>query len=206
MINLWSGTPGSGKSYHMADELYHRLRFKKNYICNFPINLDIVNNGGKKVIGKFTYVKTFDMSPRYFIDYAKHNHEPNKEHQTTIVIDECGRLFNPQFHRSQAILDWIEFFTLHRHIGYDVILIAQQDKFINKQIRGLIENEIVHRKITKYKLWGKILGLLFHGNVFMTIEKWYSVPRSPKIDSNIYVLRKKIASIYDTHMDFYDKE
>ena len=46
MITLYSGTPGSGKSLHMAEVLYYRV---KNYngvvIGNFDLN---VNNIKKK--------------------------------------------------------------------------------------------------------------------------------------------------------------
>lgn len=205
MMNLYVGTPGSGKSYNIARKLYHGLRLQRNFICNFPIDLDVISKNGKKKIGNFIYLKTYDMSPKYFMDYAKNNHVKGKEHQTVIIIDEASLLFNPQNWRNKELISWVEFMQLHRHIGYDIILITQNDRLINKQIRSFIENVIIHRKIGNYKLFGKLLGMFFHGNVFMAVEKWYALPRSPGMGSEMFFLNKKIARIYDTHMEFTDE-
>ena len=40
MIFLYSGTPGSGKSLHVAERLYHLLRAGRPTVCNFPININ----------------------------------------------------------------------------------------------------------------------------------------------------------------------
>lgn len=40
-ITLYSGTPGSGKSYRIADKIaYSALLGKLGYICNFPVDLE----------------------------------------------------------------------------------------------------------------------------------------------------------------------
>ncbi len=38
MIYLYTGTPGSGKSYHVAKEIYFYLYHGRNVIANFDIN------------------------------------------------------------------------------------------------------------------------------------------------------------------------
>ena len=38
MIRLYSGTPGSGKSLHVAEKIYNRLSAGKPVVCNFAIN------------------------------------------------------------------------------------------------------------------------------------------------------------------------
>ena len=48
MIYMYTGTPGSGKSYHVAKEIYWNLRHGRNVIANFDINYDAVP--GIKVI------------------------------------------------------------------------------------------------------------------------------------------------------------
>lgn len=45
MIYLYSGTPGSGKSYHAAADIYYRLKRSKKtnryrVIANFPVATD----------------------------------------------------------------------------------------------------------------------------------------------------------------------
>lgn len=37
MISLYTGTPGSGKSLHVARDIYDKLRYGKNVIANFDI-------------------------------------------------------------------------------------------------------------------------------------------------------------------------
>ena len=70
MIYFYSGTPGSGKSLHCAKDIYNKLFVKKqNVIANFEINEKILNK--KKKRGCFEYVSNLQMSPTYFVDYAK---------------------------------------------------------------------------------------------------------------------------------------
>ena len=48
MISLYSGTPGSGKSLHLASRLYWWIRAGKPVICvNFDINVDKIKGGRK---------------------------------------------------------------------------------------------------------------------------------------------------------------
>ena len=49
MIYFYSGTPGSGKSLHVARDIMSKLRRKEknNVICNFPINTDLVDGKRK---------------------------------------------------------------------------------------------------------------------------------------------------------------
>ena len=50
MINLFSGTPGSGKSYHMARFIYNNIKYRDCLIiANFPVNL----SGIKRKKGTF---------------------------------------------------------------------------------------------------------------------------------------------------------
>ena len=65
------------------------------------------------------------------------------------------------------------FFSQHRKYGYDVTLIAQFDRMIDKQLRGLIEYEYIHRKLSNYGFGGKIMSLIFGGNTFVVVQMWY---------------------------------
>jgi len=47
MIYLYSGTPGSGKSLHLANIIWQKLRSGRPVIANFPIQLDIVAESTK---------------------------------------------------------------------------------------------------------------------------------------------------------------
>lgn len=51
MIYLYTGTPGSGKSYHAAEVVDRALRRKVPVIANFQVNLN-----PKKHKGEFVYI------------------------------------------------------------------------------------------------------------------------------------------------------
>ena len=53
MIYLYTGTPGSGKSYHVAKEIYFYLYHGRNIIANFSINYDIIPSRKRSPKGYF---------------------------------------------------------------------------------------------------------------------------------------------------------
>lgn len=205
MMDLYTGTPGSGKSYDVARLIYHGLRDKKNFICTFEVDLNKVAGKRKKKLGRFDYIDRYQISPYKLQEHANKYHVHGKEHQTTIVIDEAHLIFNPQHWRNKDTLKWVEFFSLYRHLGYDIILITQHDRLINKQIRSFIDNEYIHRELSNYKLFGKLISRIYggkSGKTFVVIVKWYALPRSPILSKEMIRLNKKIGSIYDTHKVF----
>ena len=92
----------------------------------------------------------------------------------------------------------LTFFTLHRHLGFDIILIAQFDRMLDRQIRALIEYEYIHRKVSNFGWKGKILSLLALGNLFVTVKVWY--PMKEKVGSEFFKCKRKYYSLYDTYM------
>ena len=69
MICLYSGTPGSGKSYHVTEQIFYSLRFGRNVIANFPIRVDKI----KKCRGKFLYLDNQHMTIKALLEFAKVN-------------------------------------------------------------------------------------------------------------------------------------
>lgn len=196
MITFYSGTPGSGKSLHVAQIIYNRLRYGKlPVICSFPVDLDYISKGGKRKIGKFIYLPYEAMTPEYFYKYALANHVKGREHQTVVIIDECQLLFNPrEFSRSDR-MEWIRFFTQHRHLGYDFILVSQFDMLVDKQIRCLFEYDIKHRKLNNYGI-----TRLFPIPVFVAVTFWYCIKKKVTVDFFIY--RRKYSRIYNSYQMF----
>ena len=191
MIYFYSGTPGSGKSLHVAIDIYRKLRFKKNVIATFPINLDLVSNKGKRNIGKFVYKDVSELTVQFLFDYARENHVMGKEGQTLVVIDECQILFNPREFGKKDRLQWITFFTQHRKLGYNFILISQFDRLVDRQIRCLFEYEIKHRKVNNFGI-----GMFFPFPTFVATTVWYGLRE--KIGSEFFIYRKKYGKLYDT--------
>lgn len=196
MIYLYSGTPGSGKSLMASYKIIERLKMKRDVIANFPIDLDFF---GKSKIGRFTYADNSELTVQYLLDYAKTFHKPNREHQTTVFIDECSVLFNARDFGRKDRMKWIIFFQQHRKLGFDIVLIAQHDRMIDRQIRAFIETEYKHRALKNYKSFGFILSSLA-GGLFLQVEYWYGM--NLKCSSHLFRYNKKKASIYNTYEIF----
>lgn len=198
MIYLYSGTPGSGKSLHTASVIYWSLKRGDPVIANFAINQDKIKH--KK--GEFIESDNLSLTPDYLINYAMKyfNGKPIKEGKLLLVIDECQLMFNAREWNIQGRAEWLSFFTQHRKFGYDIILVAQFDRMIDRQIRSLIEYEIVHRKVSNFGLKGKFLSLVMGGNVFVAVKVWY--PMKERTGAEFFHARKKYYSLYDTYNMF----
>lgn len=200
LISLYTGTPGSGKSYHAVLTIVRKLRRreKNRVIANFPL-------AGQGVAGKFEYWDNSEITIARLMQYAKEHHRLGIEGQTLLVIDEAQCVFNSRDWNGKGLvysalkrnpdsrMDWIKFFSQHRKLGFNVILITQSDKMIDKQIRALVEYEIKHVKM-------KNGPLAWLPASFLAIEKWYG--QRMKLGSQMIWFRKKIAAYYDSYAMF----
>ena len=234
MIHFFTGTPGSGKSLHMAMLMDKQLRKGKNVIANFEINEDTYKRFNKKHPGKlghFIFVSNTELltnayKPRIegrrkteppkdsfsYIDglygYAQNFHKRNSrgqiiEGQTLLVLDECQDLFNPRSWNRKDRLKWCSFFREHRKYGYEVYLISQDDKIVDKQIRAILQYEYVHRCINNYKLSGKILGFIAGGKLFVYVKKMYGIrSKEAKVKSKFFTGQRKYYEYYDSYKTF----
>ena len=196
MIFLYSGTPGSGKSLHAAQIIINGLKHKRPIICNFNIS--------KNVKGReyFTYKDNEQLTPEYLMQYSRDYFKDKKiqEDKILLIIDECQMLFNARewsvFNRKA----WLKFFTTHRHYGYCIVLVAQFDRMIDRQIRSLIEYEYIHRKLSNFGWRGMMLNIIFGGKTFVAVKSWY--PLKEKVGSEFFHARKKLYRIYDSYQTF----
>ena len=196
MIELFSGTPGSGKSFHACQRIYYWLQTGWNIIANFPCNFPETYQE-KKMRGKFEYVPNDKLTVKYLVDFAKANHKERKEHQTLIIIDEAGIKFNARCWRDSDRFEWLNFLSQHRKFGFDIVMIAQADLMLDKQMRQFIEIEHNHRLMKSCGKMGYCLSLAFN---FLDVKMWYGI-KLPL--GNEYIrYSKKIANIYDSYSLF----
>ena len=174
--------------------VYWSLKRGVPVIANFAINTEKIK--GKKA--DFIERSNDELSPDYLINYALNyaNGKRIKEGSLLLVIDECQLIFNAREWNIKGRADWLSFFTQHRKFGYDIILVAQFDRMIDRQIRALIEYELIHRKVSNFGIKGKILSLIMGGNVFVSVKVWY--PMKEKTGADFFHARKKYYSLYDT--------
>ena len=199
MITLYSGTPGSGKSLHCARTIKNWSRLGYPVIGNFPVDLSMHKRAA------YTYCPNHEMTPKFLTDYSlkRFGDKHPKEGSILLVIDECQLLFNAREWQQNGRAQWLSFFTQHRKFGYDIILIAQFDRMIDRQIRSLIEYEYIHRKMSNFGWQGKILSLFFGGKTFISVKRWY--PLHERLGSELFHAKKKLYSIYDSYATFDDQ-
>lgn len=232
MINYFTGRPGNGKSLHMAMIIDKELKKGKNVIANFEINENqysryrhkdrlgtflyvpnsaLMNNSYKPCVkdgkliqppkGRFSYLEGL-------YGYANQFHRKNRrgqiiENQTILVLDECQELFNSRSWNRADRLAWCAFFRQHRKLGFDVYLISQDDKVIDKQIRSILQYEYEHRCVNNYKLFGKILGIMSGGKLFVCIKRIYGVKsKDSKMKSQFFTGQRKYYEYYDSYKMF----
>lgn len=203
MVWLYSGTPGSGKSYMATVRAIDTLIEGKRLICNYKLELSSYDK--IKDTSKYTYVSYDNLTPEYLVDYAKINHKRSGkvkeiEGQTLLIIDECASIFNSRdFNRSDRS-KWLRFFAEHRKLGYNIILITQMDRSLDRQIRGIIEYNFVHRKLSNFGWRGWIIRFLT-GNDYLCKCVWYV----SRIQTEVFYfkVKKKYYQAYDT-FDIFD--
>lgn len=206
MIEMFTGTPGSGKSLNCARRIIEKLQRRKGVIANYDINLTVF---GKKKIGSFTYVDNSDLTPELLYTYAHENHKRNSngnmiERQTLLIIDECQIIFNSRDWNMKNRAEWCRFFTQHRKYGFDIILVCQNDRMIDRQIRSLVEYQVIHRNVKNFKLLGLIIGLICGGHLFVAITQWYGIKE--KTDSQFFRMKKQYIRLYDSYRIFRTAE
>lgn len=217
MITFYSGTPGSGKSLHVARDIYWFLRTGGCVIANFDINREtfrIRDKKDPKIIkkninkGTFLYVPNHMLNPTLLTNYARAFFKRDsqgriKEGQCKLIIDECQLMFNARSWNMSGREQWCSFFTQHRKFGFDIILISQFDRLVDRQIRSLIEYEVKHRKLNNFRTFGKFVGLLYGGQAFMAITYWYQIKGKDGIISKItFSGRKKYYNFYNSYKIF----
>lgn len=198
MIELYSGTPGSGKSLHVAKIIRERLRM---YNCVIIGNFYVNQNTVKKRKGTYIYVDNSRLYPerliKFAIRYARHKGRRLKEDELYLFIDEAQLLFNSRDWQLIKTSGWVSFYSQHRKLGFYIGLIAQFDRMLDRQIRSLVENEIKHRKVSRAGLFGKLLGFLTGDNLFIYIKIWY--PMKQKVYSEFFLGNKKVYDLYDSY-------
>lgn len=225
MIQLWSGTPGSGKSLHVAHEIREDLRLPfgktKNVIStcyidttycfmNFLQELVFIVTRGKIHLynddpraKRFHYVPIEEITPKYLYEFAAKYHVYGKEHQTTLVLDECVAIFSPTV-LSENIKrwnEWDEFFRKHRHLGYNVIIIPQSKKLISRKVIEYCEFEVKHYNRKNQGMFGWLLSLVCGGSLFSYSTCWRGTKDKP-LEQKFFTYRRLFGSMYNSYSMF----
>ena len=210
MISIFSGSPGSGKSYHATSVIYDSLCFRRRprpVICNYDLNLP-------KNADMFHYVPNDHLTPDRLVDFANDwfGLNPVRQDSILLVLDEAQLLWNSRLWneagRNSGVtradgsrsMSWLEFFSQHRHWGYEIILIAQSAQMVDRQFRSLVEYDVVHRQFSNFGFVGGLIGALFLGRLHVAVTRYYGMHE--RLGSHWFVIRPKICRMYDTFATF----
>lgn len=163
MIRAVTGMPGGGKTVFLVNVAMKALKEDRKVFSNISI--------------KGTMKITFD-------DLLTYSFPRN----SVILIDESGRHFNSR--RWKELPDEIfDLFTLHRHLGLDMYVAAQNFGYIDSQLRKVIE----------LTYWAKNYPLL----PFFKYEGYYDLEKLGAMKeadvTTIVWKRRKLFSMYNTH-------
>jgi zona occludens toxin len=201
MIQTYIGTIGSGKSYHALETIVQALEKGKFVVSNFPLNFtDGMTRRG--YVDRFMYVPDeFLMGEEgvsflYQLQKKMNFYDKAGEGACLVVIDEAGNYFPPEDNSKNSTKMWKLFFTQSRKMGYDFLLICQDDMSqINKTIRKCVEYKVVHRKANSVFPFS-----LLPFTLFMYVTFWAQQRERLSSSSSIYV--KRFGSLYNTAMMF----
>ncbi len=190
MIEIYTGTVGSGKSYHALARGLSKIRCIGNryVIANFPIKAKT-----KKEKTRWLYFDNEDITVMKLIELSFQLGAYGHEGHTLIILDEAGLMFNSRDWQVNANdrKEWIKFFSQSRKFGFDVVLIAQDVRMIDRQIRAMAEYEIKHIKANQYKLF-KLLPI----TVFFYVAFWSGGRFKGNLEMDF--LKPWVARKYDT--------
>ena len=207
MIDVFTGTPGSGKSLNAVKKILARLMLRRRTIINFE--MEFPGMIGKRVRMPIIWDNSM-MLVENFVDFARKYHKKNikgrvYEGQTLVVIDECQLLFDPEILKENDTRKiWKWFFTQHRKLGFDFLLITQHINNIDPGIRKLLERETIHFKLENNPsgkmfmllIWlvTKLLGI----TLFISITRWIKFDIKMFRKAGFFTYRAWIANIYNT--------
>lgn len=158
MINGIAGKPGGGKSYEaVKNHVIPAIKEGRRVVTNLPLQIEhFVAVYGEQVRDLIVLV-TYDYhdygSQKPFSrieDWLKHQDWKNDKGQGVLfVIDEAHLSLPSRMQKGTGvdITKVLEFLSMHRHYGFDVLLITQNFKKIHADIRDMVQ--LVYRCIKK---------------------------------------------------------
>ncbi|MBT1071626.1 zonular occludens toxin domain-containing protein [Pelotalea chapellei] len=218
MIEIAQGTPGSGKSAVAVARAIMHLKKGGVVAANFSLVDGWADEVSKRnFLGKFSPSHrqkiASSLYPRFYrvnsvsairkIDPRKqavHLYKDKggySEGSGLLIIDECQLVFNSR--KWGKNMDWIEFFTQHRKLGWNVILIAHSIEMVDSQIRPLAEYASTFRNMQKLKL--PVVGLpMSPFPLFLVIKRYAGLGAGASVvaDRDLFPLPLWAARLYDS--------
>ena len=145
MINLITGRPGGGKSYEaVVKHVIPAIKEGRKIITNLPLNLKHIEKVfGKECLDLIVIIQTdlhdYGNSNRPFseVDHYKDDWRNDNGQGALVIVDECHMVIP---NRGCGV-PLLEFLSMHRHFGIDIIFITQSNKKIHRDVKDMVELE-----------------------------------------------------------------
>jgi len=158
MINGIAGKPGGGKSYEaVKNHIIPAIKSGRRVVTNLPLQVEhFVSVFGEHVrelivLVSYDYHDYGNQKPFSRIeDWLEHQDWKNDKGQGVLFAIDEAHLSLPSRMQKGSGLDItkvLEFLSMHRHYGFDVLLITQNFKKIHADIRDMVQ--LVYRCIKK---------------------------------------------------------
>lgn len=196
MITLYTGSVGSGKSFHGVEIGWEWIKKRRRrVIANFPL---IFKKKESKLEERWIFED--EITVEWLMAKSIENGWYGKESQCCVIIDEAGIIFNSRDWQTKGgeRMKWIKFLSQSRKFGYDFIFICQADRMIDKQIRGLVEFEVKHLKANN-SFFMSFLSI-FRFTLFLYVYRWYQTRLKSNLRFSYY--KPWIGKRYDTMRTF----
>lgn len=146
MIIGFVGTPGSGKTYDAVKKILDNLKLGRKVVTNID-GLD--NEKCREYIKTYAGLDDYQLGSRLIhVSNEKMQHISTfAENGSMIVIDEVHRLFSNRDWQTEKNKVFVEWASVHRHQGIDIVLVTQDLEKIDKHARSLIEWSYFYRKV-----------------------------------------------------------
>lgn len=166
MIKIYTGRPGSGKSYNaVANVLIPSLKQNRTVVTNLPlVKSEIYQDFPDANIFTVPFNLTKDDVARVFVT-------SNFPAGSIFIIDEAGKLFPAGWAISKAPTSLLTFFTEHRHVvssdgkASEIFLLAQDVSQVAKWIKDMVDSTYLHKKLDKVGFENKYAVSIFDGVV-----------------------------------------
>ncbi|MEH8020808.1 zonular occludens toxin domain-containing protein [Rheinheimera metallidurans] len=192
MINGLSGRPGAGKTYEaVVTHILPALKQGRKVVINIPLNVDwFVGVLGEEVRDLITLVDggfhNYGQS-RYFSkakDFLQYDTWRNKENQGVYFFVDEAHLAMPQGATDKELK---EYMSMHRHYGHDIMLITQNFRKVDRDIKDMVQNCYYCTKLSFLGRDEKYIVKVADGvsrNIITTHEREYDPKYYPAYQSH----------------------
>lgn len=201
-VEIYTGTPGSGKSCHAARE----IRYNLNSMNPRPViaNFELAPNAPVKRRDLFHYVPNSVLTVEDLQNFAVGFWESKGgrliEDYIDVYLDEAQILWNARNWSNKDRLGWLQFLSQSRKYGYRIVFISQSAQMIDNQFRMLIEVEVNHRRVSQFGIVGWLMALPFRGRLIMAVKSMFQIKE--RIGSQWFLASKKDWQMYDSYKRF----